>query len=310
MVMAPMSGVSDEPFRLMFLKYGKPDVFWTEFVSVDGLFSRGRNYCLKILEFSKKEHPMVAQIFGANPDNFEKAAALIEELGFDGIDINMGCPDRDIEKQGAGAALINNPELAKKIIRATQKGAPKMPISVKTRIGYDKNQINEWIPALLGENIDALILHLRTRNEMYLGSAHWELAKEIIKLRNKIAPKTLIIGNGDVKSLAEAKRLAKETGLDGIMIGRAILGNPWFFSDKTPTLSERLNAIVEHAEIFDDFHKEEVNKKNYYKKFASIKKHFHAYTKNFRGARDLRDSLMRVKNTAETRKIINDFLEK
>jgi nifR3 family TIM-barrel protein len=309
MVMAPMSGVSDEPFRLMLLKYGKPDVFWTEFVSVDGLFSKGREYCLKILKFNLKERPMVAQIFGANPDNFEKAAKLIAELGFDGIDINMGCPDRDIEKQGAGAALIKNHDLVKKIIRATKKGAGQVPVSVKTRIGYNKNQIDEWISMLLKENIASLIIHFRTRNEMYLPSAHWELAHEIIKLRDEYSPKTLILGNGDVKSFAEAKRLVKKTGLDGVMIGRSVLGNPWFFSDRTPPLSERLNAVVEHAEIFDDFHKEDVNKNNYYKKFASMKKHFHAYTKGFEGAKDLRDSLMKVKDTAETRKVIGCFLE-
>jgi len=311
MVVAPMSGVTDEPFRLMLLKYGKPDVFWTEFVSVDGLLSpKGQKYCLNLLRHDKKEHPIVAQIFGANPDNFEKAAKLIAELGFDGIDINMGCPDRDIEKQGAGAALIKNPDLAKEIIRATKKGAGKLPVSVKTRIGYDKNQIDEWIPVLLKENISALTVHFRTRKEMYLSSAHWELAREIIKLRDKYAKETLIIGNGDVKSLLEAKKLAKENKLDGIMVGRAVLGNPWFFSDKTPTLSKQLNAVIEHAEIFDDFHKEEINKKNYYKKFASMKKHFHAYIKNFEGAKDLRDNLMKVKNTAETKKVVKDFFKK
>lgn len=309
MVQAPMSGVSDEPFRLMFLEYKKPDVFWTEFVSADGLLSkRGQKYCLNILKFNKKEKPIVAQLFGANPDSFEKAAKIIEKLGFDGIDINMGCPDKDIEKKGAGASLINNPVLAKEIIKATKRGAPKMPISVKTRIGYDKNQIKEWIPVLLKENIDALILHLRTREEMYLYPAHWELVKDIIKLRDNIAPKTLIIGNGDVKSVVEAEKLIKKTKLNGIMFGRALLGNPWFFSDKTPTLLERLDVIIKHAEVFDNFHKEEINDKYYYKKFASIKKHFHAYAKGFRGAKDLRDNLMKVKNTFETKKVIEDFI--
>lgn len=332
MAIAPMSGITDEAFRLMFLKYGKPSVFWTEFVSVDGLFSRGREYCLDILKFRRKpdksfgehfdgpatipvlrglggERPIVAQIFGANPLYFEKAAEEIAKLGFDGIDINMGCPDRDIEKRGGGAALIKTSALAKEIIRAAKKGAGKIPVSVKTRIGYDKNQIAEWIPALLEENIAALTVHLRTRKELYGVPAHWELAKEIVKLRDKYSPKTLILGNGDVKSLQEAKQLVKKTGLDGVMIGRGVLGDPWFFTDKSPSIPERLNAIIEHAEIFDGFHKDVVKKNGHYKQFESLKKHFHAYTKGFKGAKALRDHLMKVKNTAEVKSAIENFLK-
>lgn len=315
MAIAPMSGVTDEAFRLMFLKYGKPSVFWTEFVSADGLFSKGRDYCLEILKFNKKERPIVAQVFGGEPLYFEKAATEIAKLGFDGIDINMGCPDKDIEKRGGGAALIKNPTLAKEIIRAVKKGRPKgyseIPISVKTRIGYSKNQIAEWIPALLEENIAALIVHLRTRKELYSTPAHWELAEEIVKLRDKISPKTLLLGNGDVKSLKEARELIKKTGLDGIMIGRVAVGNPWFLSDRLPSLQERLNAVVEHAELFDSFHKEEKAgaKNGHYKQFESLKKHFHAYTKGFYGAKDLRDKLMKVRNTEELKKEIEAFLK-
>ena len=298
MVMSPMSGVTDEAFRLMFLKYGKPDVFWTEFVSAEGLFSKGRPYCLKVLEFNKKERPIVAQIFGGDPVWFKRAAKQVAELGFDGIDINMGCPDKDIEKKGGGAALIQNPETAKEIIRAVKKGASNLPVSVKTRIGYGKNEVAEWIPVLLKENISALTVHFRTKKEMYFPPAHWELAKEIVELKNKYSPETLIIGNGDVKTLEQAKELVKETGVDGVMIGRAILGNPWFFSDKSPTVKEKLNAIIEHAKIYDKG-----------KPFAGIKKHFHAYAKGFNGAKDLRDGLMKVKNLPETKKVIKDFLD-
>ncbi len=297
MAIAPMSGVTDEAFRLMFLKYGKPDFFWTEFVSADGLFSRGRNYCLDILKFNEKERPIVAQIFGGDPTYFEKAAKEIAELGFDGIDINMGCPDRNIEKKGGGAALMKNSALAKEIIRAAKRGAGKIPISVKTRIGYNKNQIAKWIPAIFEEDIAALTVHFRTRDEKYFGPAHWELAKEVVKLRDKYAPKTLILGNGDVKSLREAHELVKKTGLDGIIIGRGVLGNPWFFTGKIPTIKKRLNAIVEHAELFGDN-----------RPFEGIKKHFHAYTKGFKGAKELRESLMKVKNLSETKKVIKNFL--
>jgi len=319
MVSAPMSGITDEAFRLMFLKYGRPDVFWTEFVSAEGLLSKGREYCLKTLRYSPGEHPIVAQIFGSEPIMFEKAAADVAKLGFDGIDINMGCPDRDIEKQGAGAALIKNPELAKKIIRATKKGAPKTPISVKTRIGYNKNEISEWIPALLEENIAALVVHFRTRKELFMPPAHWELAEDVIKLRNRYSPSTLIIGNGDIKSFAEARKLAEKTELDGIMVGRAVLGDPWFFlaSPKpvgegglghSPTIPERLNAVIEHAELFENFYKEDM-KNGRCKQFDSLKKHFHAYTKGFYGAKELRESLMKVKNASETKKVIENFLK-
>ncbi|MDD3970184.1 MAG: tRNA-dihydrouridine synthase family protein, partial [Candidatus Pacebacteria bacterium] len=191
MVMAPMSGVTDDAFRLMFLKYGKPDVFWTEFVSVEGLFSKGSENCLKILKFSKKERPIIAQVFGSDPTYFKKAAHEIEHLGFDGIDINMGCPDKAIEQKGSGAALIKNVNLAKEIIRATKEGT-KLPVSVKTRLGYDENQINEWIIPLLKENIAALTIHFRTRKEMYRYPAQWNLAKEIVRLRDLYSPETLI----------------------------------------------------------------------------------------------------------------------
>jgi len=308
MAVAPMSRVTDEAFRLMFLKYGKPDVFWTEFVSAEGLFSEGRKFCLKPLKFNPKERPIVAQIFGSNPIDCQKTAGLIAELGFDGIDINMGCPDRNVEKQGSGAALIKDLKLAKEIIRATKKGAPTLPVSVKTRIGYEKNEIEEWIAGLLEENLAVLTVHFRTRKELYLPPSHWELANEIVKLRDKISPETLILGNGDVKTLLQANQLVKETGLDGVLIGRGVVGNPWFFSDKLPNVPELLNVIIEHAEIFDELHKEDMGEDGCYKQFDSIKKHFHAYTKGFRGAKELRDSLMKVKNTAEAKKIIESFL--
>jgi len=300
MAVAPMSGVTDDAFRQMFLKYGRPSVFWTEFVSADGLLSKkGRAYCLKVLEFLPKEKPIVAQVFGGDPASFEKAATIIAELGFDGIDINMGCPDKDIEKKGGGASLIQNPELAVEIIRAVKRGANKLPVSVKTRIGYDKNEISEWITTLLKEDIAVLTVHFRTRKQGYIPPAHWQLSKEIVKLRDKYSPQTLILGNGDVKSFAEAKDLAKKFGLDGIMIGRAVVGNPWFFT-KTPSVEEKLNAIIEHAEIFSKFK---------HKHFDNIKKHFHAYAKGFNGAKELRENLMKVKNAKEVKRTIENFLK-
>ncbi|MCX6724102.1 MAG: tRNA-dihydrouridine synthase [Candidatus Staskawiczbacteria bacterium] len=322
MALAPMSGVTDEAFRLMLLKYGRPDVFWTEFVSAEGLFSKGRDHCLKLLNFNKKERPIVAQLFGAKPSDFEKAARLVAELGFDGVDINMGCPDRNIEKKGGGAALIKDSHLAKEIIKATLRGArggqKKIPVSVKTRVGYKKNQIDKWIPALLEEDIAVLTVHFRTRNETYASSARWELAKEVVSLRNKYAPKTLILGNGDVKSLADARELVKKSGVDGVMVGRAVLQNPWFFAPrslsevgftKLPTIQERLKAIIKHAEIFDKIHKDSQRKNGSYKQFDAMKKYFHSYAKGFTGAKELREKLMKVKNTEETKMVVKDFLK-
>jgi nifR3 family TIM-barrel protein len=308
MVMAPMSGVTDQAFRLMFLKYKRPDVFYTEFVSADGLLSKGKQYCLETLSFDSNEHPIVAQVFGSNPEYFGQTAKLIAELGFDGIDINMGCPDKNVEKNGGGSSLINNPELAKQIIQATKKGAPNIPVSVKTRIGYDKNEIDNWITTILKENVDVLIVHFRTRKEMFTPPAHWELAKDIIKLRDKYSPDTLIIGNGDIKTLDQANQLIKETGLDGFMVGRALLGNPWFFSGKEPDIKERLNAIIEHGQILENFYKQEIGADGYCRKFNTIKKHFHGYTKGIADAKDLRESLMKTKSSFEAKKVIDDFL--
>src|SRR3989339_2233103 len=166
MCLAPMADVTDAAFRRMFVKYGRPDVFWTEFVSADGLCSAGKNNLLIDLKYSERERPIVAQIFGATPQNFYQAAKLLKKLGFDGIDINMGCPDKSVEKQGAGAALIKNPKLAQEIILATKEGSGGLPVSVKTRIGYNINIIEEWTEALLRAKPAAITFHLRTRKEM------------------------------------------------------------------------------------------------------------------------------------------------
>ncbi|MBI5421356.1 MAG: tRNA-dihydrouridine synthase family protein [Parcubacteria group bacterium] len=309
MAIAPMANVTDATFRQIFVECGRPDVFWTEFVSVEGLLSRGKDQLLIDFWYTEAEHPIVAQIFGAKPEQFEKVAAMIYELGFDGIDINMGCPDRGVEKQGAGAALIKNPKLAKEIIRATHRGAQGLPISIKTRIGYSKNQIEEWVPALLEENIAALTVHLRTRNEMSDVPAHWEFAHDTVTLRNRLAPETLLLGNGDLYTLEEAHKKIKESGMDGAMIGRGIFGNPWFFSGYVPTTKERLVRMVEHTELFEKLFKSDHGKKDGgVKNFDIMKKHFKAYVTDFDDAKELRILLMKTKNASEVRKIIKQFI--
>ncbi len=307
---APMANVTDAAFRRLFAKYGKPDVFWTEFVSVEGLLSRGKEKLLPDFWFTEAERPIVAQIFGSKPEQFEEVAAMIRELGFDGIDINMGCPDKGVEKQGSGAALIKTPELAKEIIRAAKRGAGGLPVSVKTRIGYGKNEIAEWLPTLFEENLAALTVHLRTRKEMSDVPAHWELASQIVALRNHCAPGTLLLGNGDVGSLNEARARIKESGMDGVMIGRGIFGNPWFFSGRIPELRERLSVMMEHTELFENLYRSNMPKKEgALKNFDVMKKHYKAYAAGFDGAKELRIQLMNAENAAEVRKITEEFLK-
>lgn len=328
--LAPMADVTDCAFRQIINKYGKPDVFWTEFVSADGLahpVARGK--LLIDLKFSKNEHPIVAQIFGGKPENIKIASALCKELGFDGIDINMGCPDKSVEKQCSGAAMIKNPKLAREIIQAAKEGAPGLPISVKTRIGYNKNEIGSassgWIRELLSEDLAVLTVHLRTRKEMSNVPAHWDLMKTIVEIRDEMGKETLIFGNGDVVDMEDARKKVKETGCDGVMLGRAIFGNPWLFKSTSsnflplrpkgtpreqkiergyiPTLKGKLKVMIEHTKLFEKM-------LGGHKNFAIMKKHYKAYVNGFDGAKELRMKLMEVENAKEIEKITNDFLKK
>lgn len=318
-VLAPMADVTDFAFRQMIAKWsrmgkknGGPDVFWTEFVSADGLCSRGREKVINLLKFAKNEKPIVAQIFGSNVENIEKAGALIQKMGFDGIDINMGCPDKTIEKQGAGAALICSPSLAKEIIRAAKRGAPKLPISVKTRLGWNRVEIEEWLPALLEEDIALLTLHARTRKELSLVPAKWEYVKRAVEIRDKMNKETLIFGNGDVTTLLDADKKARESGADGVMIGRGIFGKPWFFDknisgtdkeNKKFTPKVKLEIMLEHSKLFDKY----LVKKGF-KNFAVMKKHYKAYVNGFEGAKEIRAKLMEAKDVKEVEKMVHDII--
>jgi nifR3 family TIM-barrel protein len=322
--LAPMSDVTDIAFRRIIAKYSKNRknkdsvVFWTEFVAADGLCNKlAKKKLSHILKYSEAERPIVAQVFGANPENMKKACSYIASLGFDGIDINMGCPDKSVVAQGAGAGLIKTPQLARKIIQAAHTGiksvGSSIPVSVKTRIGFNREEIENWIPELLKEDISALTIHLRTAKELSLVSANWDLMKKIVKLRNKINPEILIIGNGDVVDLKDAEEKALKYGCDGIMIGRGVFGNPWVFkrsaleSSKRTDLNsfkERLQILIEHTQIFD---KELAKPKH--KSFAVMKKHFKAYVNGFEGSKELRVKLMETENSKEVEKIIKDFLK-
>lgn len=299
LVLAPMADVTDAAFRKLIAKYGKPDVMWTEFVSCDGLCSeKGRPMLMRGLKFSESERPIVAQIFGATPENFYQCAKLLKKLKFDGIDINMGCPDRKVEKQGGGAKLILNPELAKEIIRETKRGAGGLPVSVKTRIGYNKRNIAEWIGHLIEAEPAAITIHARTRKEMSKVPADWQAIAEVVQLVKKSGKDILVIGNGDVKDLADAKKRVKESGADGAMIGRGIFGNPWLFDTKKRKVSlmEKLRVLVEHAKLYEKL----LEGKN----FEVMKKHFKAYITGFDGAAELRGELMQVHKASEVAKVI------
>jgi len=306
--MAPMKDVTDVAWRKIVAKRGKPDVFWTEFVSADGLCHStvAPAPLLRDLEFSNDEHPIVAQIFSSKPEMISYATKLAAELGFDGVDINMGCPDRAVEKQGSGASLMKNPKLAVEIIRAAQE-ASDLPVSLKTRIGYTKESLDEWLPILLEANPAAITIHLRTRKELSLVPAHWELMQKAVEIRNRINPNVLLIGNGDVQDLEDAKIKVAESGCDGVMLGRAMFGNPWLFSgidglrksimsDDAFTksqhgLEEKLEALIELAYEFE--------KISPAKHFSILKKHIKAFVTGFDGAADLRAKLMEANSAAE-----------
>ena len=300
--MAPMLDVTDTVFRQVVCKYGKPDVMFTEFISVDGLVNKKarekliRNY----LRYSKKERPIVAQIWGSDPKKFYEAAKIIAKLNFDGIDINMGCPDKKVVKSGAGAGLILNPLLARKIIQATKKGAGKIPVSVKTRIGYEKNIIKKWILCLLKAELAAITIHGRTKKEMSKVPAHWDAIGKAVKIakkyKKKHKSKTLILGNGDVKNLKDATEKIKVYGVDGIMVGRAVLANPWFFNSKKNvskiTLKERIKFLKTHVKLFDKYFGE-------IKSFNNLKKHIKGSVSGFSGAKEIRAMLMKSNNARE-----------
>lgn len=302
-VMAPMEDVTDAAFRRMFALYGKPDVTWTEFTSADGLLLAqgvGKEKLMKKLEFSDSERPIVAQLFTADVERMEKAAALVQSLGFDGIDINMGCPDKKVEKQGCGSALIKTPERAKALIQAAKRGAPKLPVSVKTRAGYRSDtELTAWLTALLEEDIAVLTLHARTRKDLSLVPARWELVAQAVALRNALRKETLILGNGDALSLADAREKVAATGCDGVMFGRALFGNPWLFTGHHASPVERIDALIRHLELFNELLAAHTH-------YAVMKKHFKAYISGWDHAKEIRIALMDTETPAAATHILTE----
>ena len=308
-----MEDVTDVAFRRLIVRFGKPDVMFTEFTSADGLVladERGQKAIRAKLLFDESERPIVAQLFSAVPERMEKAASIVAELGFDGIDINMGCPDRAVEKSGCGADLIKHPELARELIRAAKKSG--LPVSVKTRIGYNTDELDTWLPELLAEELAAVTVHARTRKEMSDVPAHWDAVARAVAIRDTLGSKTLIVGNGDVKDLDEARAKARETGCDGVMLGRAIYGNPWLYRDLQesrmsdfvshsfePSAQAKINALIEHIKLFDELLGDTAN-------FATMKKHFKAYISGWDGAKELRARLMETHIASEAVALLNE----
>ncbi len=310
-VLAPMEGGTDTVFRQIVASCGRPDVMFTEFTNVEGLMSKGRDDVAIRLKFEKFEKPLIAQIWGKDPNSYFEVAKQLVEMGFDGIDINMGCPERTVVRNGCCSALIENHALAKEIIDAVKKGAENLPVSVKTRIGFKTIQTEEWLGFLLQQNLDALTIHFRTQKEMSLVPAHWEEAKMAVSMRNNISKQTVIIGNGDVMSRNQGIELAQKYSLDGIMIGRGVFHNPYVFDESVnyelQTKQEKIELLKKHLNLFEKTWKDKykVDEKTYNKLYPPLKRFFNIYISGFDGAAELRGELMFTTNIEEARLIFS-----
>lgn len=305
-VLAPMDDVTDMIFRQMIGRCAPPDVYFTEFVNADGLQSPGRAHLLKKLRFGAIDQPLIAQIWGKVPENFYKTAqqiadgTLAQEAGapsganYVGIDLNMGCPAKTVVKNGACSALIDNRELAVEIIRATQAGAAEqLPVSVKTRLGSRTIDL-AWPELLLKQKLNMLTIHGRTRRELSDVPAHWDEIGKVRELRDRLAPDTLIVGNGDVANRAEGIRLAHRYGLDGIMIGRGVFHDPFAFAADSPWAdydpAERVQLYAQHVKDFSEAWPRGE------RQIATLNKFCKVYIQGFDGAKELRERLMTATN--------------
>ncbi len=358
--LSPMDGVTDAPFRQVQAQIGRPDILFTEFTNVEGLW-RGNLHLYDALLYDDSERPIVAQIFGSTPQDFYRAAIIVCELGFDGVDINMGCPSKCVTGKGGGAALIREPLLAQEIVRATKQGvedwangqtlegiglAPeriarirrmnearrspiarrRIPVSIKTRLGYDSVIVEDWVKVLLEVEPVAISLHGRTLRQMYTGSADWEAiarAAEIVR-----QTPTLILGNGDLQTPADVLRRLRESGVHGVLIGRGSMGNPWLFRNiraalaaskpghindpaqpgaepiqpVRPTARERLLTALHHVQLFTRLLPEH--------RFVELRKHLSWYCRDFFDAVALRRQLVQTSSQEEVQRLIEEALER
>lgn len=303
-ILAPMEAVTDVVFRHVVAKAGRPDIFFTEFTNSASFCSpKGRHSTAGRLAFSEDEHPMVAQIWGETPEHFKEMAVGLKDLGFKGIDLNMGCPAKDVVKKGAGSGLIRTPQLAAEIIAATKEA--DLPVSVKTRLGDVKiEEWRDWLTHILKQDVVNLTIHLRTRKEMSKVAAHFELIPEIKKLRDEIAPNTLLTINGDIADRAHGMELVEKYGVDGVMIGRGVFANPYAFTENhTPSRDEMFTLLNYHLDLFDKYNKELEPRP-----FDPLKRFFKIYVREIPGAAELREKLMHTKSTAEVRELISSLV--
>lgn len=300
-ILAPMEAVTDVVFRHVVASAARPDIFFTEFVNASSYCSeKGIHSTKGRLTFTPDEQPIVAQIWGKKPEEFARMSIGLAKLDFAGIDINMGCPDKNVVRGGSGSALIKTPELASELIQAAKAGG--LPVSVKTRIGYSKkDEWRDWLSHVLHQDIVNLTVHLRTKKEMSKAPAHFEIIDDIVKLRDEIAPQTLITINGDVRDRQHGEELARIHGIDGIMIGRGVFMNPFCFeSPKISHFREEFISLLEKQLDLHDKYSAELEMR----KYDPLKRFFKIYVRDFPGASELRDKLMYSKNTAEAREIL------
>jgi len=298
-VLAPMEAVTDVVFRHVVKEAAAPDLYFTEFTNATGWAAAGDKAIGTRLVKTDDENPIVAQLWGADPAAMEKLSRHCKELGYDGIDINMGCPDASAVKSGGGAGMIRTPELASEMIQAAK--ASGLPVSVKTRLGYSSSdEWREWLGHLFKQDIVNLTIHLRTKKEMSKVDAHFELIAGIKELRDELAPQTLLTINGDIRDRQHGEQLVKEFGVDGVMIGRGIFHNPFAFeiNSHSHTKEELLGLLNLQLDLHDEY------EKLARRKFDPLKRFFKIYVREFDGAAELRDKLMHAKNTDEVRALL------
>jgi tRNA-dihydrouridine synthase len=350
--LSPMDGITDASFRFITAKHGAPDVVLTEFANIQSAFYSPQ-ILLKDFTYSEIERPVIAQIYGKSPELFYKVAHIVCELGFDGLDINMGCPAKKVAATGCGAALIRTPGLAREIIRSARQGIedwhngqtlealdirgdlieqvkqanrersgwttpPRrrlIPLSVKTRLGYDRIVIEDWLRTLLTEAPAAISLHGRTLEQGYKGEADWNAIGRAVEIAKGSG--TLILGNGDVQDLHDAFRRVRDTAVDGVLVGRGAQGDPWLFRNKhavkralaagecyvpqtSISLEERFAVIGEHSDHFERLCGRS--------RFMAMRKHLTWYCRDFRGAADMRARMTRASSAVEVRRCLADFL--
>ncbi|EST10816.1 tRNA dihydrouridine synthase [Sporolactobacillus laevolacticus] len=304
-VLAPMEEVTDVVFRHVVSAAARPDVFFTEFTNTESYcHPEGINSVRGRLTFTEDEQPIVAQIWGDKPECFRQMSIGLAKQGFSGVDINMGCPVPNVTANGKGSGLILRPEVAADLIQASKAGG--LPVSVKTRLGYtDVDEWHNWLTHILKQDIANLTIHLRTKKEMSQVDAHWELIPEIKKLRDQVAPDTLLTINGDVPDRQTGLKLADQYGVDGIMIGRGIFTNPFAFEKepKDHNSKELLELLRLHLDLHDQY-----SEKLELRPFTALHRFFKIYVRGFRGASELRNQLMSTKSTNEVRALLDNFV--